>query len=278
MNIRKIISLTALLSFIILLITIIVLYIVPQGRVAYWADWRLWGLTKSQWGNIHLNTGLLFLLSIFFHLYYNWKVLLNYLKNKARNLKVLTREFNAALVLILILIIGTYFEVVPFRWVQELNANFKDKAAAKYGEPPYGHAELSSLKAFASKTGLDLAGGLKRLKKANIVIDNENQTLKDVARINEISPQEVFLAMKPIGKLSYAESLPPSPPPGTGSKKLTDLRKEYSFDIQQILKSLTKKNISASADMTIKQIALQNDMAPMDLYTLLRKIAESHDD
>ena len=64
MNIRRMTSLTAALSFIILFVTIVVLYIVPQGRVAYWADWRLWGMTKEQWGNIHLNIGLLFLLSI----------------------------------------------------------------------------------------------------------------------------------------------------------------------------------------------------------------------
>ena len=112
MNIRRITSLTALLSFIILFITIVVLYIVPQGRVAYWADWRLWGLTKEQWGNVHINIGLLFLLSIFLHIYYNWKALLAYLKNKARQLTVLTWDFNAALVLTLIFAIGTYFKTI----------------------------------------------------------------------------------------------------------------------------------------------------------------------
>ncbi|MGD8661539.1 MAG: DUF4405 domain-containing protein [Desulfobacterales bacterium] len=41
MNIRRITSLTALLSFVLLTITVVVLYIVPQGRVAYRADWHL---------------------------------------------------------------------------------------------------------------------------------------------------------------------------------------------------------------------------------------------
>jgi len=273
MNIRRITSLTALLSFILLFVTIIILYIVPQGRVAYWVDWRLWGLTKEQWGSIHINIGLLFLLCIFLHIYYNWKPLFNYLKNKARQLKVLTREFNAALVLTLIFAIGTYLEVVPFNWVLELNEHLKDKAAVKYGEPPYGHAELSILKAFASKTGLELAGSLKRLKQANIVFENENQSLKDIARINEISPQKVFLAMKPIAKLNQSESLPPTPPPGTGNKTMADFSKEYRFDIQKMLKGLTDKNISASADMTIKQIAEHNSMAPSDVYALMRRIA-----
>jgi len=278
MNIRRITSLTALLSFVLLFVTIIVLYIVPQGRVAYWADWRLWGMTKEQWGSIHINIGLLFLLSIFLHIYYNWKPLFNYLKNKARQLKVLTREFNAALVLTLIFAVGTYLEVVPFNWVLELNEHLKDNAAVKYGEPPYGHAELSTLKAFASKTGLDLAASLTRLKQANIVFENENQSLKDIARINDISPQKVFLAMKPIAKLNQSESLPPTPPPGTGNKTLADFSKEYRFDIQQVLKGFTDNNISVGADMTIKQIARQNDMAPTDVYTRLRQIAESHDD
>jgi hypothetical protein len=273
MNIRRISSLTALLSFIILFITIVVLYIVPQGRVAYWADWRLWGLTKEQWGDIHINVGLLFLLSIFLHIYYNWKPLLSYLKNKARQLSVMTREFNAALLIITLFSVGTYFEVVPFSWVLELNEHIKDKAAVKYGEPPYGHAELSSLKAFTAKTGLDLAGSLKRLQQAKIAFDDENQSLQDIARLNDTSPQKVYLAMKPSGKLNRSEGLPPTPPPGTGNKTLSDFSKEYSLDIRQILKGLNDNNVSASADMTIKQIARQNNMAPTDIYTHLRQTA-----
>lgn len=51
---RKITSLTAFLSFFMMLLTSVVLYLTPQGRVAYWADWRLLGLSKEQWGAIHI--------------------------------------------------------------------------------------------------------------------------------------------------------------------------------------------------------------------------------
>jgi len=78
MKVRKIASLTAALSFLLMVLTSIILYIVPEGRVAYWADWRLWGLTKSDWGNIHINLGLLFLIALFLHIYYNWKPLVLY--------------------------------------------------------------------------------------------------------------------------------------------------------------------------------------------------------
>ena len=72
--------------------------VVPQGRVAYWADWRLWGLTKTDWGNIHINLGLLFLIALFVYIYYNWKPLISYLKNKAKQIKVYMSELKYHLI------------------------------------------------------------------------------------------------------------------------------------------------------------------------------------
>ena len=168
MKIRKCVSLTAGLAFIVMVVTSIVLYIVPQGRIAYWADWRLWGLSKEQWGNIHINTGFLFLLSLLLHIYYNWTALLNALKDKAKNWVLFTREFTAALILILVCILGTHFEIPPFSCILAVNESLKDQAALKYGEPPYGHAELSSVETFAKKVSLDLNQSLKDIKAAGL--------------------------------------------------------------------------------------------------------------
>jgi len=131
MNIRRMTSLTATLAFLMMILTSVILYIVPHGRVAYWSDWRLWGLTKTDWGNIHTNLGLLFLLSLFLHIYYNWKPLMAYLKNKARQMKVFTPEFNAALVITLAFTVGTYFLIPPFGWVMALGDHIKDSATEK---------------------------------------------------------------------------------------------------------------------------------------------------
>jgi hypothetical protein len=114
MNIRRITSLTALLSFVLLTITVVVLYIVPQGRVAYWADWHLWGLTKTDWGNVHINLGILFLVTLLVHVYYNWKPLINYLKDKTKKIKVFSPEFNAALVITIVFVVGHLFDVTTF--------------------------------------------------------------------------------------------------------------------------------------------------------------------
>ena len=57
-----------------------------------------------------------------------------------------------------------------------------------------------------------------------------------------------------------------------------DLSREYSFDIQQVLKGLAEVGVKADADNTIKQIAQQNEMAPSDVYALVRKVAENQAD
>ncbi len=275
MNIRRITSLTALLSFIIILFTSFILYIVPQGRVAYWADWRLWGLTKEQWTDIHIINGLLFLISIFLHIYYNWNPIVTYLKNKAKELKVFTKEFNAALVLTLVFTLGTYLGLPPFKWVLGFSENIKEAAAERYGEPPYGHAELSTLRTFTKKQGFDLADSLEKLKKAGIKAENEKQTLKEVARLNRMSPQQIYLAMKPEISTGAIKPFPESPPSGLGKRTLADICQEYNLNLKTIERRLSENNMKATADMTVKVIADKYNVGPLDVFEAIKKSAEA---
>ncbi len=57
---RKVTALTLAISGLIELITSVVLYILPSGRVAYWSNYQLFGLSKTEWGNIHITVGTLF--------------------------------------------------------------------------------------------------------------------------------------------------------------------------------------------------------------------------
>ena len=97
MSMRRIAALTIMLAFVVMIFTGVVLYIVPQGRVAYWAGWMLFGLGKEQWGAVHTTMGLLMLISGVFHIVYNWKPIVNYLRNRAREVRVFTPDFNVSL-------------------------------------------------------------------------------------------------------------------------------------------------------------------------------------
>lgn len=275
MKIRKITSLTAFLSFTLTLLTSIVLYIVPQGRVAYWADWKLWGLSKEEWGAIHINLGFLFLVSLLLHIYYNWKPITSYMKNKAKELKVFTKDFNVALIITLLFTLGTYFDLPPFSTIIDISDSIKESAAKKYGEPPYGHAELSSLKTFTKKMGIDLKTGMTSLRKAGFKVKDENQTLKEIAHINGVSPQKLFIPMQGQAKnrgKNKKIKLPDSPVPGTGNMTLADFCHQYNLNMKIIVRSLGEHNIKAKEDMTLKKIAKANSTSPSDIFETIKTI------
>jgi hypothetical protein len=279
MRIRKITSLTAGLAFIVMLVTSIVLYIAPQGRVAYWADWKLWELTKTDWGNIHINVGLLFLVALFFHIYYNWRPLINYLKEKTKAIKVFTPEFNAALIITVAFFIGTYLMLPPFSWVMALNDRLKDSGASKYGEPPYGHAELSSLKTFAKKMNLDLNKSLTLLKEAGYPVADGSATLQAIGKRYRIAPQQVYESIQAAEIVSGQASeenpmLPESPPPGTGNLTLADFCTQYNLNIKTVTRELNGRKVPASAELTLKQIAEQSQKSPIDLYEIIKSITQ----
>ena len=281
MNIRKITSMTMLLSLVVLILNSVILYVVPEGRVAYWADWKFFGLTKGDWSAQHTTVGFLFLFAGLLHIYFNWKPILAYMKNKARQVKVFTGSFNVALVLTAIFVIGTYYNIPPMSTILEISESAKDNASDTYGEPPYGHAESSSLKMFTKRENLDLEKSIKLLQEAGIAINGPQDTLKDLANTSERSPQQIYEIIKPA--VMAAESsqntetagFPDAPESGWGKKKLSEACDEYGLNLTRIIDGLTAKGLVAKAEMNIKEIAAANDIDPMGVFEALHEIATS---
>jgi len=274
MKMRTIVSMTLFISFILLIVTSIILYIVPHGRVAYWSDWHLWGLSKNQWGDLHINLGFLFLLTGILHIYLNWRPLLTTMKNRARQVIVFTPGFTVALIISLLVCIGTVLKVPPMSTVINLAESIKDQAAVKYGEPPYGHAELSSLKIFARRLGLDMTMAMTLLKQKNISFSGPDQSILEIAQENHLTPKQVYEIIKPALPSSRQKSgLPDIPPPGFGHRTLADICTEYHLDMPKILRSLALKKIIADPKQTIKEIAAANETDPHALFMVLQDIA-----
>lgn len=264
-----------LLSFVLCVITSIILYIVPHGRVAYWSDWRLLGLSKTQWSELHINLGFLLLIAGLLHVYYNWNAIKAYMKNKAKEMKVFTPSFNVALIITLVIGIGTYFQVPPMSTIIDFGESFKDAAAEKYGEPPYGHAELSSLKTFTKKVNLDFEKSKELLKEKGIRFDSDKQTMAEIAKLNSINPKQVYDAMK-VATVSPKgpKTFPDSPYPGFGRKKLSEICTEFQLDMDKIIKGLAEKKIEATPDQSIKEIASGVDMDPHKLFEILHEVVQ----
>ncbi|MBU0959882.1 MAG: DUF4405 domain-containing protein [Proteobacteria bacterium] len=275
MNMRKITSLTMLISFVLEVVTSVVLYIVPHGRVAYWADWHLFGLSKTEWANQHINLGVLFILAGLLHIFYNWKQIVAYLKNRKKEVKVITVSFNVALLFSLVVAVGTYYEIPPMSTVITLSNSIKDKASKVYGEPPYGHAELSSLKLFAKKEGLDLGQCLDLLKQAGVVVQDSSMTLLEIGSANNLPPQKIYSlieAAKADVTPGEAVVFPDSPMPGFGNKSMAEICAEFNLHFPMIKQGLAEKGVQITPEQTIKEIAAAHDMEGMDIFDLLHAV------
>ena len=275
MNIRRAVSLTLLISLVPLILTSVILYIVPEGRVAYWSNWKMLGLSKTQWGDIHINLGWLFLAAGLFHLYLNWKPVLTYMKNKTKELRVFTLEFTTGLLLTLVFIIGTLMGIPPLSTILDFGTSFKDAAAEKYGEPPYGHAELSSLKILAQRTGLDLGGIQAELSAEGIVHEGVEQSVLEVAKNNQLTPKEVWEVMQrtqPAEQAGEKKPFPDVPFPGFGRQTLEQICSSYGLDPEVIALALEEKGIRVDVTKSIKDIAEANSMDPHGLFAIIHKV------
>ncbi len=268
MNMRKVTSLTALISFVLLMLTSIILYIVPAGRVAYWANWTLWGLTKEEWGAVHINLGFLLLIAVLLHIYYNWTPMVSYMKNKARQFRLFTLDFNVSLAVTLVVFFGTLAGIPPMSTVINLGAKISEDANLYYGEPPYGHAELSPLADFVYKVHADLEESLTRLHDAGIAVSDNNQSIGQLAEANGVSPRRIYEIIKPEAA-GEAAVMPAEPPGGTGQRKLAVLCEMYGLNVDDILSGLEKQGIKATADQTMKDIAAANGRDPHAVYAAI---------
>ncbi len=272
---RKITSLTLVISGIIELITSIVLYILPAGRVAYWADYSLMGLSKTQWGDIHITVGTLFLIAAILHIYFNWRPITAYIKNRAKKITIFTTSFNIAFLLSVYVTVGTLYSLPPMNYVLQLGEHFTDSANKKYGEPPYGHAELSTLKMFCSKMNIDTAKAVKKFKDAGIIMESEKETIKDIAKKNKLTPQQLYQIIKPDTKRQGGgkANFPESPPPGFGKKTVSDICQIYNLSKVEALGALHEAGLDAEAGETVKEIAGKNSLTPMSIFEILYDVA-----
>lgn len=154
------------------------------------------------------------------------------MKNKSRELKVFTPSFNVALLLSLVVGVGTYLEIPPMSTVINFSESIKDNASKKYGEPPYAHAELSSLKLFTRKQNLDLEKSIELLNNSNIQVSDASVTLAVIAAEKGLSPQEIFEIIKPASILTKDDgniSFPDTPMSGVGKMTLGALCSQYKM-------------------------------------------------
>lgn len=245
MKLKKITSLVMLWSMIMMTYTGIILYIAPHGRVAYWTNWELFGWSKDQFAEIHTTFMVLFIVTTLLHIYYNWKPLTSYMKNQAKAFVFFTKEMLVAIVIVLVFLFGTLYTAVPFSTFLYFGEEVKESWVEKSEEPPYGHAEESTLKDFSQKTGYDVEQLLSVLKE-NDIDALQTDTLENIAIDQGKTPGEIFALI--------TDSLGDKTPriSGLGRKSFEEVAKALNMDSEQFLEELKGMGIEAKGTEKFK--------------------------
>lgn len=265
MSLKKITSLTMFLVMMIMTYTGIMLFVSPPGRIANWANWELFGLTKEEYANLHSTFMVLFILMTLLHIFYNWKPITSYMKNKAKEMIVFTKDMIIAFVLTVVFLLGTLFELSPFSNFLDFGDGVKNSWEKEYGTAPYSHAELSSLKMFVKKLNYDLQKSEEILQSNNIKYTT-SKSLSQIAQENGVSPQFVYTLLKKNLNKAGEKSIELT---GLGRKTIEEVASTLRVSTQEFISQLKALGIEAKEDEKFKSVAEKYDLSPMDVMIKL---------
>ncbi len=176
-------SLTLAFSGLVMLVTSVVLYFGPAGQVGHFSPWSFWALSRHHWGVLHLNSGLLFCLSMVVHVWLNFQLLAAYVKRQKTGLPALA----VSLTVTLYVCVGGYYEIPPMGQFINIARSFKMASMQKYGSPPYGTASRFPALHIARYMGWDPCQSQEQLSQNHIILESPKQSLADLAQKNQTS-------------------------------------------------------------------------------------------
>lgn len=276
LHVRGLISLLTALSFLIMAISGITLFIVPQGRIANWVDWRFLGLAREQWGDMHISTSLLFVLAGVWHTVINWRALVGYFRDRTRKTVVLKGELAVAALTTVFFTVGAVYKIPPVSYVLSLNESVKNAwIQSPADEPVVAHGELLAFSAFAKKADIPLEPALAELRRQGIRIAGPEEKVIDIARSNGTSPAALYqriekLAVNTTVVLWDEQRVTDRyDGKGIGRRTLADLCTETGVDTALAVRKLAERGLNASLEDTLKALAEQSAQAPIDVLKIV---------
>ena len=250
-----------------MLVSGVILYISPPGRVANWTDWRMIGLTKRGWQNQHIIFGFAFLILSLFHLFFiNWKAFFSYLKSKTNEGLKSPAELFTIIILSCLFGVGTYYGIQPFSAVIKFGDTISDSWEQREKQAPIPHAELMTLIRLAEQPGLggDPAALKAKLEKAGLKVVSQDQTLAEIATLNGKTAEQVYAFIAPAKTERHKIQ-----GQGFGKKTLQEIADEGGVSATSLQLALRQKGIEAKLDSPIKSVAENNKIEMNELRQIL---------
>jgi hypothetical protein len=278
---RAFFSLLSAVSFIGMTFTGVILFVVPPGRIANWTGWTILALTKHQWIGLHDWFSIIFVVACGFHLYYNWKCFVSYLKSKITKAFALRAEWIVALIVCIIAFVGTVFGVSPFSTLMEWNESIKHSYDSPRQRGPVPHAELMTLNELAENyAGVELDTMLENLGQHGIEVDSTDAVLGELAEANGLTPAQLYnIALGKTGTgLGGARrgegggggfGAQGGGGSGFGRMTLKQYCDQAGLDVDAAVRKLKDSGYQASPDTTMRAIADSAGVRPSQVRAVI---------
>ena len=255
-NWRAFTTLYIVFSFIIITFSGLILFIAPPGRIANWMQTGILGLSKQQWQNIHTIITFLFIIAAGFHIYFNWKPLIFYLKGKIRAGKKIHKELISVSLITSLISVMAIHDFPPFNAIMAFGESIKHSWSTQETEPPIPHIELMTIEEIAQYKNLKINYIKDMLATSNIYNISNDILLKDLAATYRMSPKDIYnlLDEKVISDNMISKSQTGR---GYGWKTIAELAVEFDQPVTEIVAKLKSKGFEANAQSRLKDLARQ---------------------
>jgi hypothetical protein len=267
---KAFVSFLVTLTFLVIAVSGLVLYVAPPGRIAHWSGWAVARLSKETWQAVHTVFAFLFLVAAGFHLFLNWRVFLAYLKAKLGTGVSRKRELAAATVVFGAILVPTLAAWPPTQWLVDAGEQAKQSWEDPSRRAPLPHAELLGIEAVAGFVKMPLKDALANLEKAGVAVSDRSATLGEVAKAHGSTPHAVYEKMLGDGAWRAQPKVDLVEGGGWGRKSVADVCGELGITVDEGLARLRAKGISAEPGSNVRELAFAAKMMPIDVARILQ--------
>jgi len=267
-NWRSFVSLYMTFSGLIIAVSGVILYIEPAGRIAKWTHISILGLEKDQWQSLHTIFTFILVIAAGFHIYYNWKPLISYLRTRFQQKITLRKEMWLSTIVTIFIFALVLVNVPPFSLVMDLGESIKDTWATEENEPPVPHAEEMTLKELADAVKQQPGQLVANLAAKGITASAED-LVKDLAERQNITPMELYnlMQLKASGEAVKTQSYQGM---GYGRMTLEEVCLKMGIPPEEALMNLQEAGILAEKSGNLKTLASDYNKLPIDLVTIMK--------
>jgi hypothetical protein len=204
----------------------------------------------------------LFLLVVLLHLFFNWKVLLGYLRlSRIPGLR-LKRELAAALLLGVLLVFGTLAGVPPLGNIVDLREDLKNYWERTHNPAPLPHAEELRLDEFARQLNLPVDDVVTALEEEGFVEAGPTRPVAAIADANEVAPSDLYQKLR--SRPAFASSLEGRRGSGRGMGRMNlgEFCSSQNVPLDRLVAVLKVRGVLADSSTSLRQIASALDMRP----------------